>query len=95
MAKLIKIDGTIEEVTPKNKRKGFTLQELYDLIGCELIEPIEYTKGKFFICDEEFRLKDGWEQRRNKTANDMIIAETGDDWDLAGNIVICSKKEFF
>lgn len=94
MAKLYKCDGTVKDVEPKNKKEGFGLQELYDLIECEMIQPVVYTKGKVFICDEEFRLKDDWEKKRNKTVNDLIINETGDNWDLCGNVIICDTKEF-
>jgi hypothetical protein len=38
MAKLYKCDGTVKDVEPKNKKDGFGLQELYNLIGCRLVE---------------------------------------------------------
>ena len=94
MAKLYKHDGTVKDVEPKNKKEGFGLQELYDLIECEMIQPVVYAPGKVFICDEEFRLREDWEEKRNKTANDLIINETGDNWDLCGNVIICDTKEF-
>lgn len=96
MAKLYKVDGTVEDVQPKNKRKGFGLKELYLLIGdgCELIQPVVYAKGKVFICDEEFRCREGWENKRNKKVNELIIEETGANWDLCGNVIICSTREF-
>ena len=94
MAKLYKYDGSVIDVEPKNKKKGFELQELYDLIGCDLIQPVVYAPGKIFICDEEFRLREGWQEKRNKRVNDLIINETGNDWDLCGNVIICNPKEF-
>lgn len=96
MAKLYKVDGTVEIVKPKDGRTGFTCKELYALIGdgCEMIESVNYRKGYYFICDEEFRLREGWQEKRNKKVNDMIIRETGYNWDLAGNVVICSEREF-
>lgn len=52
---LFETDGTIKEIQPKNS-SDFTLQECYDLIGCELIET--YNIGnKLLICDEEGNLK--------------------------------------
>lgn len=53
MAKLIKTDGTEIEVAPKNPRKGFTFAELYELIGCEIVEPVgPNAKSELMICDE-------------------------------------------
>lgn len=94
MAKVYYPNGDIKEVFPKNKKEGFTCKELYSIIGCSMVQPVFYKPGYMFICDEEFRLKDNWQASRNKTVNDLIIEETGDDWDLAGIVVICSEEEF-
>lgn len=56
MAKLYKTNGEVVEITPKNKRNGFTLQECYDYIGCELIDAhciSDKRNGTWFIADDE------------------------------------------
>lgn len=54
MAALIKADGTRTEIQPKNG-KNFTLQELYDHIGCSMVQLCEGAHdGKILIFDEEF-----------------------------------------
>ena len=92
MAKLYKIDGTIQEIEPKSKKKGFQLQELYDLIGCDLVECVNFSAEEIAICDEEGWLKES--PQRNEKANDYITSICGDDWDICGNVVICKTEEF-
>lgn len=38
MGKLYKIDGTVTEITPKDPKRGFTLEECYKYIKCNLID---------------------------------------------------------
>ena len=53
MAFLIKTDGTVTDIEPKNG-KNFKLEELYELIGCQLIQTCPaQEKGKILIFDEE------------------------------------------
>ena len=92
MAKLYKCDGTVKDVEPKNKKDGFGLQELYDLIGCDLVECVNFSAKEIAICDEEGWLKPN--PQRNKKANDYITGVSGDDWDICGNVVICKTEEF-
>ena len=92
MAKLYKYDGTVKDVEPKNKRKGFQLQELYDLIECDLVECVNFSDDEIAICDEEGWLKPN--PQRNEKANDYITSASGDDWDICGNVVICKTEEF-
>lgn len=91
MAKLYKLNGEVLDIEPKNPKKGFQLQELYDLIGCDLIQPIEFSKEEMFICDEEGWLKP--DAQRNEKVNEYITNICGDDWDVAGNVVICKINE--
>lgn len=61
MAKLYKTNGEVVEITPKNKRKGFTLQECYDHIGCDLIDAQCISNDgdeTWFVADDEGLLKD-------------------------------------
>ena len=44
-------DRTIEEVDVPNPNQS--LQGLYDLIGCDLVQLVELDKGVVMACDEE------------------------------------------
>jgi hypothetical protein len=50
---LLRTDGTSTEVQPKNGT-NYSLEELYELLGCEMIEVV-YTQDNntILICDEE------------------------------------------
>lgn len=47
-------DHTIEEVDVRNPNKS--LQNLYDLIGCNLIQIIELDREIIMVCNEEAKL---------------------------------------
>lgn len=54
MATLIRADGTESEVHP---RAGtFTLQELYEHVGCSLVEHVGLADGRDMWVDEEGKL---------------------------------------
>lgn len=95
MATLIKIDGTKTEVFPKNKRKGFSLQETYDLIGCSMVELVgPMNDGRCMLVDEEGKLKQGWETRINTQATDMYRTCFDVDDVIVGNVLMVTDKEF-
>ena len=48
-------DHTIEEVDVPNPNNS--LQGLYDIIGCDLVQLIELDRGIILVCDEEGKLK--------------------------------------
>ena len=52
MAKLLTTAGETKEVQPASVKRGFTLKELYSLIGCDLVEVVgPNKKGEIMICD--------------------------------------------
>jgi hypothetical protein len=60
MATIIRAhDGQEFSVSPKNKEIGFTLQELYDLIGnnCDCVEHITLADGRSMWLDEEGKFR--------------------------------------
>lgn len=86
-ALLIKTTGESSFITPKNG-KDFTLEELYALIGCELIEvvyPIE-DNGNIFIIDEEGKLAG----KIPNAAATLLWGVTGDY--LAGDVIYCPSE---
>jgi len=87
MAKLYKVDGTVEEIKPKNG-KDFKLQELYDLIGTDIIECVYFDRSgkELMIVDEA-----GWCRERpieNEEASKIARVP------IAGNAVVCLSKQF-
>jgi hypothetical protein len=96
-AKIYKTDGTIEDIAPKNG-KSFELDELYEAIGCDLVEVIAAGPGTIAICDEEGRLKD--EPQRNDAATQIVtegLTKLGrflyGDY-LVGNVIVCDTELF-
>ena len=109
MAKIIKTNGEIAEITPKNEKNGFTCEELYAEIGngCELVEVAlrydeavegkETSEQRIVIVDEEGVLPDENgkpRQRFNWKASAKFIEEFHQPILLCGNVIICSPQEF-
>ena len=92
MAKLYLTNGEVRDIEPKSKREGFTLQELYDAIKCDLVEHVVFSDKECFLCDEEGWLKPN--PIRNEKVNEYITSVCGDDWDVCGNVVVCKIEEF-
>ena len=54
----IKIDPAAKTITEiELKRPNQSLQEVYDIIGCDLVQLIELDRGITLVCDEEAKLK--------------------------------------
>ena len=55
----VKIDPVSRTVTEINLKKNpnNTLQELYEIIGCELVELVQIDRDMVLICDEEGNAK--------------------------------------
>jgi len=56
MATLITPDGQQTEVNAADPTQGFTLVELYKLIGCRYVEKITLSDGRLMWMDEEAKL---------------------------------------
>ncbi len=56
----VKIDPVSRTVTEINLKKNpnNTLQELYEIIGCDLVELVQIDRDMVLICDEEGKCKD-------------------------------------
>ena len=55
----IKIDPVAKTITEIElaQNPNETLQELYDLIGCDLVELVQIDRSIVLVCDEEGKLK--------------------------------------
>ena len=86
-ALLIKTTGESSFVTPQNG-KDFTLEELYQLLGCDMVEVVYpvYDSDCIFIIDEEGKL----------TGKDINYAATimwGAQRDvLVGDVIYCPSE---
>ena len=56
----VKIDPISRTVTEINLKQNpnNTLQELYEIIGCDLVELVQTDRDMVLICDEEGKCKD-------------------------------------
>ena len=90
MAELIREDGTVETVAPQNGRT-FSLAEMYQLIGCSLVQVIYLADGRLMWLDEEGKFK---EHSRNEQATILLEQAGGGFGDyVAGNALICRESE--
>ena len=60
MMRAVKIDPVNRTVTEINLKKNpnNTLQELYEIIGCDLVELVQIDRDMVMVCDEEGKCKD-------------------------------------
>lgn len=86
MATLIKSNGEILEVTPKDK-KSFQLEELQKYVG-GLIEIVQTKLGKPMIINEEGKNDD---LPLNQTASEMYQYSEYDF--IVGDVLICDPNE--
>ena len=55
--KIAPVSRTVTEIDLK-KNPNSTLQELYEIIGCDLVELVQIDRDMVLICDEEGKCKD-------------------------------------
>lgn len=81
MASLIKTDGSVEQVLPKGN--AFTLEELYGLLSCSMVEILPMG-GIWLVVDEE-----GWQNRKEPNK----LASQGAGQLLVGDVLVCEGAE--
>jgi hypothetical protein len=88
---LIKADGTYEKVTPKDEARGFSLPEIYALIGCKCIDVAFLRHGQIMVVDDEGERK---ELPANRAAT-LFYWEAGGPryWWIRGDVLVGNKKE--
>ena len=91
---LIRTNGTMEIVNPSNTRKGWTLDELYGHLACDMVEvvypnrispAIGFLKSPILICDEEGQLT-------GKEINPFASMLAGQP--IVGDVILCESKSF-
>ena len=98
-AKLIKVDGTITDIKPENGTY-FQLEELYKLLNISTVQMVPLrAKGKpklIALCDEEGKMKDGWADKINVNASDVMNEYWGHEHGdyFVGDVIICSLEYF-
>lgn len=87
MAILIDVNGEEKKVFPVDKKNGFTLEEIYSLIGCSVVEiAYVFASGEMILVDEEGLLKEG------NFVNPAASLICG--FYIYGNALKVSKEEF-
>lgn len=94
MATLYKVDGTSTEVTPKNGR-DFKLEELYTLVGCEMVEAVHLDDGRVLWIDEEGKYSgpDGNAKPRNEQATELMTGQLWPSDFIAGDALLTADHE--
>src|SRR4029453_11773280 len=92
LPKLLKTDGTTSVIVPENGC-DFQCKQLYEAIGCDLIEVVDLRDGTILIIDEEGKLKQDGEV--NFLASFLAIKNKaiheGDV--IVGNAVLCCSGQ--
>lgn len=91
MATLLTPSGESRQVTPANG-KAFTLDELYALIGCEMVQMIHLPDGRDMWMDEEGKFND--KLLPNELASKLLLLAGGIDGDyVLGNALLATPEE--
>jgi hypothetical protein len=88
-AQVIKVDGTIVEVEPKNGT-DFSLEEMYEHTGSSMVQFVNSNDGRFMIVDEEGRL---FGKEINTAATELYSLGEHPGYELVGDVLICSPEQ--
>jgi len=86
MAKLYRVNGTVETVEPVNKT-DFSLEELQKIVG-GYIEVVPVFGNKLIVVDEEGRMKN---YKHNKKASQLVLGQVIGD--IVGDMLLCNQDE--
>lgn len=93
MATRILVDGTETTEEPADPRRGFTLEELYGLVECDMVEVVSLRDGRTMWIDEEGKMHRPPKPRNEKATR--LLQEAGGifgDW-IAGIALIATPEE--
>ena len=93
MATLITTDGTTRDVKPDNGT-DFSLDELYALIGCQMVEVVYLPDGRTLWFDEEGKIGAGGAKPYNEGATPFArLAGIADEDYIVGTALLCADGE--
>jgi len=93
VAEFIHANGNVATVKPLNRRKGFSLHEMYTLLHCSTVQAVGLADGRTMWMDEEAKLKESL-QFVNAKATKLLAEAGGIPGDeVLGNVLITSKGE--
>lgn len=90
MATLYKADGSTRQVEPDNG-SSFELEQLYDLLNCDMIQVVPVGKGEIMVIDEEGKLKSDAKINKKATERARGFLFAGDV--IVGNALVCKDEE--
>lgn len=88
MAKLIRVDGTVTEVQPKNGTDFQFVGEAYDLIGTDMIQIVGIGAGNIMLLDENGKNKG---KPFNHVATQLYPYGGLDP--IVGDVLVCLESE--
>lgn len=88
-AQVIKVDGTIVEVEPKNGT-DFSLAEMYEHTGCSMVQFASAKDGRIIIVDEEGKM---FGKEINAAATELYKYGDHPGYELVGDVLICSPEQ--
>lgn len=95
MAIQIKPDGTETTVHPKDKRDGFSLEELYKLCACDTIDIVGLSDGRQMVVDDNAAITRP-PSPVNLKATALYRVGRNDHrqtWSIRGTVLVATKKE--
>jgi hypothetical protein len=93
MGKLVKTDGTEEDLQPRNKKFVFN-GELYKILTTDMIQVIRLADGSLMLLDEMAKLHRPLKPLNQKATELLRQAGSLPGDYVLGDVVICSRKEF-
>lgn len=89
-AKLVRADGTEQEITPANGR-DFQCEELYQLLDTDTIGVVYLENGDLMLLDDNGKCQEP-EKPRNDLAT-VIADNIGSDDYIVGDVVVCDNSQ--
>lgn len=90
MATLYRVDGTREEVSPRNG-ESFELDEVYQILGIEVVQVVHTKDGTLLLIDEEGKLNNA---PKNEAATERMPDYFQSLDYIVGNALECTEEEF-
>ena len=92
MATLIKTDGTRVEVEPKNGSHFEFKGEVYDLLGCSMVEVVHLADGRLMLIDEEGKFDSSKQPNWDATKHLVTAGGIPGDYIVGDALVIDSEQ---